>query len=83
MKKKPPRGELLRPRDIAGVLCGWVGCNATAEYVGGPVPEGWRSLVISEYSLLEPAAVMKADRDMMLCPAHVQSLKLLLKPVTE
>jgi len=81
--KKPSRGELLRPGDIAGVLCGWVGCNATTEYVDGPVPEGWRSLVISKQSLLEPAAVMKADRDMMLCPAHVQSLKLLLKQVTE
>jgi transcriptional regulator with XRE-family HTH domain len=81
--KKPSRGELLRPSDIAGVLCGWLGCNATTEYVGGPVPQGWRSLVISKQSLLEPAAVMTADRDMMLCPAHVQSLKLLLKQIAE
>jgi len=81
MKKKPPRGELLRPSDIAGVLCGWTGCNATAE--AGLVPEGWRSLVISKYSLLEPAGVMDADRDTMLCPAHVESLKLLLKQVAE
>jgi hypothetical protein len=80
-KKKPPRGELLRPGDVAGVLCGWGGCNATAER--SLVPEGWRSLVISKYSLLEPAGVMDADRDMMLCPAHVESLKLLLKEVTE
>jgi hypothetical protein len=80
MKKKPPRGELLKPSDIAGVLCGWGGCNASAE--AGLVPEGWRSLVISKYSLLEPAGVMDADRDMM-CPAHVESLKLLLKQVTE
>jgi hypothetical protein len=53
MKKRPSRGELLRPSDIAGVLCGWSGCNATAD--AGFVPEGWRSLVISKYSLLEPA----------------------------
>jgi hypothetical protein len=78
---RQPRREPVNPSDIVGVLCGWAGCGATAEYARNLIPEGWRALVISKYSLLEPAGVMRADIDMMLCPPHVQTLKLLLKPV--
>jgi hypothetical protein len=70
---------MVNPRDIAGVMCGWRGCDATAKFAGQLLPEGWRALVVSKYSLLEPAGVMSADVDMMLCPTHVVSLRQLLK----
>ena len=71
---------MVNPRDIAGVLCGWRSCSTPAEFAAGRLlPEGWRALVVSKYSLLEPAGVMKADTDMMLCPAHVEAIKNLLK----
>jgi len=72
--------ELVNPRDITGVLCSWSGCRTATEF--GPwdlVAEGWRALVVSKYSLLEPQGVMYADVDMMLCPQHVQQLRRPLK----
>ena len=80
--KKPPRKEMVRTEDIAGVLCGWGGCSASARFdrtAGGLVPEGWRALVVSKYSLLEAAGVLNAEVDRMLCPQHVEALKRLLK----
>jgi hypothetical protein len=83
-KDKPttPRREMVKASDIKGVLCGWAGCGESAEYgAAGLLPEGWRSLVMTKYSLLDAAGVFKAERDMMLCPAHVEQLKRLLKQV--
>ena len=72
--------ELIRIGDVAGAMCGWAGCSSTAPFgEGGLFPEGWRSLVVTKYSLLEPAGVLHAEVDMMLCPDHVKRLKLLVK----
>ena len=74
---------MVNPSDIAGVLCGWAGCSATADFSAeGLVPENWRALIVSKYSLLERAGVLRADVDMMLCPEHVQALRRLLKQPT-
>ncbi len=79
---KPPSRELVKPSDIAGVLCGWAGCSTAARFgPKGLVPEGWRALVMSKYLLLEPAGVLNAEVDRMLCPEHVEALKRLLKRV--
>jgi hypothetical protein len=76
-----PKKERVRIGDIAGSLCGWAWCSATAEWTprDDRHPEGWRALVVSKYSLLEPAGVLNAEVDMTLCPEHVQALKRLLK----
>jgi hypothetical protein len=75
-----PRKEQVKVSDIVGALCGWASCSAMAPYgAGGLVPEGWRSLVVTKYSLLEPSGVLNAEVDMMLCPDHVQALSRLLK----
>ena len=74
-----PRKEKVKLSDLVGVMCGWAGCTATAEYVGDLLPEGWRALAVTKYSLLEPAGMLYAEIDMMLCSEHVQTLKKLLK----
>jgi hypothetical protein len=73
--------EMVPLKNLRGVACGWAGCqesyviNAAAHQA----PEGWRALVVTKYNLLEPAGVLNADHDKMLCPAHVAALQPLLK----
>jgi hypothetical protein len=74
------RTERIKVSDIRGAMCGWAGCASAAPFGGGGLlPEGWRALVVSKYSLLNPAGVLQAEVDMMLCPDHVAMLKRLLK----
>ena len=79
----PPRNPSLiniNPADIADVLCGWADCRIGADISADVrVPEGWRALVVSKYSLLERSGVLRADVDMVLCPEHVGALRRLLK----
>jgi hypothetical protein len=80
---EPPRGprrEMVAIRDLAGIMCGWAGCETTGEGIDR-APEGWRTLVVSKYSLLKPSGVLNAEVDMMLCPKHVAMLKAFLKPL--
>jgi hypothetical protein len=79
MSESKQRIQWVKPSEIGGVMCGWADCQTGVEFRLGLVPEGWRALVISKYSLLEREGVMNADRDMMLCPVHVEALKRLLK----
>lgn len=75
-----PHIERVRLDQLTGAMCGWAGCGTSAPFgTGGLLPEGWRALIVSKYSLLEPAGVLKAEVDMMLCPEHVGALRRLLK----
>lgn len=69
--------ERIPLSEIKGALCAWNGCGETFE--GDELPLGWRCLVVASGSLFEFKNLMNADRDGVLCPAHVKQLGILLK----
>ena len=64
---------------IIEAVCARKGCHATVLATTLVLPGGWRHIIIANGSLFEHENLLKADRDGILCPNHVDEVQSLFK----
>jgi len=68
---------------LGGCMCKWSGCAET--FPSGPLPEGWRFLIVHHNATpcdLAKIAPDKWDHDAVLCPQHAAEIDRSLKDLS-